>query len=229
MTLLRPAIVSVHVGPVGTIGPAGGTRSAFVKQRVDLPVAVSELGLAGDAQADLRVHGGPEKAVYVYPSEHYVAWTTAYPEHAVLMRPGGMGENLSVFGLTEDTTMIGDVVRVGRAVLQVTQPRQPCFKLALRFNDRRLGQTMRQSGMSGWYVRVIEVGLVGAGDEVNLVERPNPEWPVRRFAEVMTRRTGTAAEFAELAEMPGLASVWREQARQTAVASRSRKRTQELR
>ena len=211
-------IRSVRVGPVAPLGP-DGVPSGFRKGAAAGRVAVGRLGLAGDAQADLTVHGGPDKAVYVYPEAHYAWWRDALPEHAALFRAGGFGENLTVSGPDEDTTCIGDVLDVGSTRLQVTQFRQPCFKLALYFGDRRLPQAMVRSGRSGWYVRVVREGSVGHGDAVLLTARPNPAWSVRRLAQGFLHRTATPDELAELADMEGLAEGWRRAASE-AVAGR---------
>ena len=156
-------LISVQVGRVAPLGPEG-VPSAFVKCPVDGPIAVMALGLAGDQQADLRVHGGPEKAVYGYALSSYAPWRHAFPEHDALLVPGAFGENLTIGGMDEETVHIGDVVRVGSATLQVTQPRQPCFKFALRFAEKRMPKAMIRNGRSGWYYRVVEAGVLAAGD-----------------------------------------------------------------
>jgi MOSC domain-containing protein YiiM len=197
------SIVSVQIG---RIAPLGRRRvpSGFLKQPVSGPVMAGELGLAGDQQADLRVHGGPDKAVYCYPSEHYEKWRKLAPSSTLLLVPGGFGENLTTQGLEEDHVCIGDVFRAGGAVVQVTQPRQPCFKLALRFDDKQMVRAMVRSGLSGWYLRVLAPGPVEAGAPIRLIERPNPQWSIARF-NGLTGRGGTPAEIAELANLPGLA------------------------
>ena len=199
-----PMIRSVQVGPVVPLGP-DGVLSGFRKGTVGGRVTVGRLGLDGDAQADLTVHGGLDKAVYVYPGVHYARWCDALPEHAALLRAGGFGENLTVSGLDEDTTCIGDVLDIGSVRLQVTQFRQPCFKLALYFGDRRLPQAMVRSGRSGWYARVVREGSLGHGDAIVLAARPNPAWSVRRLAQSVLHRAATPDELAELSSMEGLA------------------------
>jgi MOSC domain-containing protein YiiM len=207
-------IVSVQVGQVAPLGP-DGVASAFVKSPVTGPVTVGRLlGVAGDAQADLRVHGGRDKAVYLYPSEHYVWWRRELPEHAAVLVPGGFGENLTTRGLDENAICIGDVLRAGSALLQVTQPRQPCFKLALRFGDARLPQMMQRTGRSGWYARVLEDGVVESLRSIIVVERPNPTWPVSRLVRLtwpvsrlvrlMTHHSSTLEELVGLSDLPGL-------------------------
>jgi MOSC domain-containing protein YiiM len=177
------------------------------------PVAVTTLGLAGDQQADLRVHGGLEKAVYGYALSSYAVWCFEFPEHGALWVAGGLGENLTIAGINEETVHIGDVVRFGTATLQVTQPRQPCFKFALRFGDKRLPKAMIRNGRSGWYYRVIETGALAAGDRLDLLERPNPTWPIARFNRVLSSKSSTMEDMVELAILPGLATPWRETAR----------------
>ena len=205
-------LISVQVGRVARLGP-NGVPSAFVKRPVAGPVAIAALGLAGDEQADLRVHGGPEKAVYGYALSSYEEWRDEFPEHGALWVPGGLGENLTIDGIDEQTVHIGDVVRIGAATLQVTQPRQPCFKFALRFGDKRLPKAMIRNGRSGWYYRVIETGVLAAGDRLDLLERPNPTWPMVRFNRVLSSKSSTMEDMVELAILPGLATPWRETAR----------------
>jgi MOSC domain-containing protein YiiM len=202
------AIVSVQVGQVAPLGP-DGVASGFVKSPVTGPVAVGPLSLAGDTQADLRVHGGPDKAVCIYPAEHYASWRRDQPEHVAMLVPGGFGENLTTVGLDENTICIGDVLRVGSALLQVTQPRQPCFKLALRFADPHLPRAMQRTGRSGWYARVLEDGLVENSSPIIVAKRLNPTWPVSRLVRVIAHRSVTLEEMAELSDLPGLAAQWR--------------------
>ena len=204
-------LISVQVGRVAPLGPEG-VPSAFVKCPVDGPIAVMALGLAGDQQADLRVHGGPEKAVYGYALSSYAPWRHAFPEHDALLVPGAFGENLTIGGMDEETVHIGDVVRVGSATLQVTQPRQPCFKFALRFADKRMPKAMIRNGRSGWYYRVVEAGVLAAGDRLDLRERPNPGWPMARFNRLLAGKSWTPQELTELASLAGLAQSWREMA-----------------
>lgn len=186
--------------------------SAFRKQRVEGAVQVGTLGLAGDEQADLRVHGGPEKAVYAYAAAHYAAWTDEYPEHREQFVPGGFGENLTVAGMMERDLCVGDVHRIGSALLQVCQPRQPCFKLALFFADPRMLRAMVRSGRAGWYYQVVEGGEIRAGDEVQLDQRPNPEFPFDRLVEIANFGKASVDELQAMAEMTGLASGMRTRA-----------------
>ncbi len=206
-------LVSVQVGLTAPLGP-DHVPSGFVKRPVAGPVGVATLGLAGDEQADLAVHGGPEKAVYGYALTNYAPWRRDFPQHAVLWVPGGVGENLTIDGIDERDVHIGDIVRIGRATLQVTQPRQPCYKFALRFQDQRMPKAMVANGRSGWYYRVLEEGALAAGDRIHLLERPNPGWPIARFNRFIRAKAPSREDYAALVRLPGLSSGWRETAHQ---------------
>lgn len=163
-TLAAVRVVSVNVS-LPRIMARGGreVRTGILKEPVEGRVAVGRTNLAGDAQADRRVHGGPDKAVYAYPLEHYAHWRAELgrePEHAAF------GENLSVEGMDEAGVLIGDRYRIGSALLEVAQPRSPCAKLALRMGDPAFGRRFVLSLRSGFYLRVIEEGELGAGDAV---------------------------------------------------------------
>jgi MOSC domain-containing protein YiiM len=188
--------------------------SGFVKRPVDGPVRVTSIGLDGDEQADLRVHGGPDKAVYGYAESNYLAWRSDFPEHSALFVAGGVGENLPIMGVTEETVCLGDQHEIGTAVLTVCQHREPCYKFALRFSDPRVVRAMVENGRSGWYYRVIREGSVQAGDQVRLLDRPNPSWTVARFAATEARRGFSKHDWAELAALTGLANKWRVKAKQ---------------
>lgn len=203
---------SVRAGRVAPLGP-DRVPSGFVKHELAGPVAVTVLGLDGDQQADLTVHGGPEKAVYGYAGSHYARWRIEQPQHAARMIEGAMGENLTIAGLEESGICVGDVHAIGTALLQVCQPRQPCFKMALRFEDKRLPKAFVKSGRAGWYYRVLRTGTITRGDEVTLQDRPNPDFTFTRLIEIIYHGKVTAEELARMAAMDGLASQWRDQAR----------------
>jgi len=205
-------VFSVHIGSIALLGPKG-VPSGFVKHSIEGLISVGLLGLQGDHQADLSVHGGSEKAVYGYGISNYDLWRTEFPQHAAKLVPGGLGENLTIEGQNEESVFIGDVISIGSAILQVCQPRQPCFKFALRFEDNRMPGAMMKNGRSGWYYRVLEPGVLTAGDPIHLNERPNPTWPMSRFVALITSNRFTEAEAEEIAEMSGLASAWRASAK----------------
>ena len=205
MTITAATLSSIQIGRIAPLGPEG-VPSGFIKSTIDGPVEVTALGLAGDEQADLTVHGGSEKAVYGYPAAHHDAWAAEYPEHRNLFIAGGVGENLTIAGWTETDVCVGDVHAVGGARLQVCQPRQPCFKFAMRFNDNRLPKAMVRNGRAGWYYRVIEEGVIRPGDAVELVDRPNPGFRFDRLVEIVNFGNAGADELQAMATMTGLAS-----------------------
>ena len=166
-------IVSVNVGvPREVVWKGITVQTAIFKEPVAGTVAIRELNLVGDQQADLTVHGGSEKAVYAYPAEQYQHWGKQLPD--VLFSWGAFGENLTTEGLGEDTLCIGDLLRVGSAILQVTQPRMPCYKLELRFNRDDMIKRFLVSGRSGFYFSVNEPGDVSAESKIEILNR-DPE------------------------------------------------------
>ena len=163
-------VISVNVGlPREVIWKGVTVQTGIFKDPVDRSVKIKKLNLAGDRQADLTVHGGAEKAVYAYPAEHYEYWRKNLPD--VPFSWGKFGENLTTEGLTEDTLCIGDRLKVGAAVLMVTQPRMPCYKLALRFGREDMIKHFLASQRSGFYLSVIEEGEVHAGSKVEILSR----------------------------------------------------------
>lgn len=208
---MSSCLLSVRTGAVAPLGP-DGVPSGFVKQARAGAVRVAYLGLEGDRQADLTVHGGAEKAVYGYAVSHYPAWAADFPAQAESFTNGAMGENLSVAGLEERDICVGDVHAIGTALLQVCQPRQPCFKLALRHNNNRLPKAMIRSGRAGWYYRVLREGELRAGDAVILHDRLHPDFAFTRLIEIVYRGHATRDELLRMAGMEALASQWREAA-----------------
>ena len=163
-------VISVNVGLPREIEWRGMTVSTGIfKEPVSGEVAVHRLNLAGDRQADLTVHGGRDKAVYGYPAEHYEPWSKELPETPFTW--GYFGENLTTTGLREDTLHIGDQLKIGSAVLTVTQPRLPCYKLGLRFGRDDIIKRFLASRRSGFYFSVLEEGALSAGSTIELVHR----------------------------------------------------------
>lgn len=185
-----------------------GSRSAIAKTTVEGPQRIGLLGLEGDEQGDRRVHGGPDKALHHYPHDHYAGWRSDIGEHALLARPGAFGENFSSQGLTEKDLCLGDRLRLGTALVEVSQSRQPCWKLSDRFGIADMARRVQDSGRTGWYYRVLEPGQVQAGDALHLLERPFPGWPLSRIIEVLYRRTLDAAVLDEILALP-LVPSWR--------------------
>jgi MOSC domain-containing protein YiiM len=165
------------------------TFSAIAKQPVARAIRVATLGIEGDEQGDRRVHGGPDKAVHHYPFEHYAWWHGELGDLPLLHSPGAFGENFSSSGWAEADVCLGDVIRAGSALLQVSQGRQPCWKLNDRFGQPQVARTMQHSGRTGWYYRVLREGVVQAGDTLEIVERPHNGWTVQRLADLLFNRT----------------------------------------
>ena len=209
-----PKLLSVQVGPVRFRGKPGSDdpmddvwSTAFFKDPVAGSVAVHKEHLEGDGQADRDNHGGPDKAVLGYAAAHYPAWQS---ELGQAFPPGAFGENLTIDDLTEESICVGDVWRVGDVVLEVTQPRQPCWKLGRRWRMNVLPSLVVQNGRSGWYYRVQQTGTVTAGLEMTLQARPNPDWTVARCNRVMHHMRNDRVIAGELAAVPALSEIWRE-------------------
>ncbi len=163
-------VLSVNVGQPREVAWKGRkVVTGIFKEPVVGHVTVRRLNLEGDRQADLTVHGGPEKAVYAYPAEYYPFWREQFPEMEL---PWGMfGENLTIMGLLEESVHIGDRFQLGSAHLVVTQPRLPCYKLGLKFGRDDILKRFLQSGLTGFYFAVLKEGEVAAGDPIRLLHR----------------------------------------------------------
>ena len=200
-------VLSLNVGRAGTLPWRGRrVRSAIDKAPADGPVALGVTGLVGDEQADLRVHGGPDKAVCCYPSEHFPRWARLLERPA--MPPGAFGENLTLAGLTEAGVHIGDTYTLGEAVVQVSQPRGPCFKLAARWGKTTLAREMARDMVAGFYLRVLAPGAVTAGDIMALTERVS-DISVAEVLRVTYRDRHDPAALQRVDAVPELAEQWR--------------------
>jgi MOSC domain-containing protein YiiM len=203
---LRGEVVALHVGlPADLPWRGRRVRSAIVKAPAAGPLELGPDGFPGDQQADLTVHGGPDKAACAYPTEHRAHWERVLARD---IRPGSFGENLPLRGLVEADVHIGDVLRVGGALTQVSQPRGPCFKLAARWGRRDLPARMAREGRAGFYLRVLEGGPVAAGDPVQLVERRSPI-SVAEVLRVTYRDRADAGALQAVLDVPELAEQWR--------------------
>ncbi|KLD72480.1 MOSC domain-containing protein [Xanthomonas pisi] len=179
-----------------------GSRSAIDKRAVDGSVAIGVEGLVGDEQGDRRVHGGPDKAIHHYPRDHYAAWRNEIGAHALLEAAGAFGENLSSIGLTEATVCLGDRFTLGTAVVEVSQLRQPCWKLSDRFGVRDMARRVQETGRTGWYYRVLQPGAVACGDTLALQERPHPQWSLSRLQQVLYAREVDVAAITAVLRLP---------------------------
>ncbi len=209
---MRTSILALLGGKAAPF--ARSEASAIAKAPLSGPRRIGFLGLEGDEQADHRYHGGPDKALHHYPAEHYDYWRSKAPDHPLLQSAGAFGENISTRGLTEDQVCLGDRFRLGTALVEISQGRQPCWKQAHRMEWTTLPAMMVKTRRSGWYCRVIEEGDAAAGDDLVLVDRPSPDWSVSRVFGLIVggdHKNDRAALLA-LARMEVLFQGWRERA-----------------
>jgi MOSC domain-containing protein YiiM len=204
-------VVGVFVGRPQAIGERRGrvVRSAIGKQPVSAAtLALSDVNLAGDRQADLKNHGGPDKAVYVYPSDHYAAWQA----DGFHVDAGGLGENVAVRGIDEQQVRLGDVWRWGAALVQPSQPRSPCYKLTLHTGRRDIGPRMIATRRSGWYVRVLEPGEVPTRGPLVLEHRDEGAPTIHETFGAMFGRAGDVDEevLERVLASPTLSDAWRD-------------------
>jgi MOSC domain-containing protein YiiM len=202
-------VVSVNVGKPREVEWKGKIVSTSIfKEPVTGRVAMRRLNLDGDRQADLSVHGGAEKAVYVYPAEHYQFWRNEFPNMEL---PWSMfGENLTVEGLQEDTVNIGDQLRIGSAQVVVTQPRMPCYKLGIKFKRDDILKRFLVSGRSGFYLAVLEEGEVEAGDPITLIKRNENGVTVGDITRLYTSDKHNLAALRKAVTVEALPEGWRE-------------------
>lgn len=199
-------LISVNVGLPREITHGGQmVTTGIFKVPVAGPAWLGRLNLVGDGQADLRVHGGADKAVYLYPFEHYAFWAGELGRSDFFH--GQFGENFTTAGLTEDEVRIGDVFQIGEARVQVTQPRSPCFKLGIRMGDDQFPARFAAANRTGFYLRVLQEGRVVAGDAIERIERANGSMSVRDVF-CLRHVGGTRAEYERAVQLPGLSPSW---------------------
>ncbi|MDX5593268.1 MOSC domain-containing protein [Pseudovibrio sp. SPO723] len=201
-------IIGLYVGKAEKLWPEKAA-SAIRKIRQDGLLELNALGFLEDEQADLEVHGGPEKALHHYAAEHYARWAEEFPEHAALFKPGAVGENISTTGLTESNLCLGDVFSLGSARVQICQGRQPCWKLVSHTGIASMAMRFQKTGFTGWYYRVLEGGSVRAGDTMSLLDRPHEDLVL---ADVIAARFNPRLDPAlaqKLADTAVLSESWR--------------------
>lgn len=203
----RVTIEGLFAGVVEVHWP-GKPPSAIRKRQISQTVSVTEGGLDGDMQADLTVHGGRDKALHHYPGEHYAVWCHELARDDLV--PGGFGENITTTGLTEETVCIGDVFALGTARVQISQGRQPCWKLNSYTDDDRMAWRFQKTGRTGWYYRILAPGEVGVGATLTLIDRPCPEWSVARVTRARLTRRISRQDAGTLADLAELANGWRD-------------------
>ncbi len=200
-------VVSVNVGRPMLVVRDGRTYSTAINRRPSAgPVELGPEGFAGDRVSDLKHHGGPDKAACVYPFDHYDYWTGRLGRELAVP---SFGENLTTQGLLETEVCIGDTFRIGAATVQVTQPRQPCFKLAGKHAEPRLIRWINEIGYCGFYVRTLAPGAIGPGDAIELLARPAPDMPVARALRIMLDKAAPREEVEALLAVEALSQAWR--------------------
>jgi MOSC domain-containing protein YiiM len=201
-------VLSVNVGlPREVMWRGKPVRTGIYKEPVSGRVAVASLNLAGDGQADLRVHGGRDKAVYAYPSEYYELWSRERPE--LELGPGTFGENLTTEGLVDDDVAVGDRFRVGTAELVATQPRLPCFKLGIKMGRDEFVTEFLERGLYGFYLAVRREGEVEAGDPIVALEHDPRRFGVTEVARLYVNGRGNVEGMRRAAELDVLPESWR--------------------
>lgn len=198
----------------------GDEQSAFAKEPVRGPVAFRGQGIAGDTQVDRKHHGGPHMAVHLYPLAHHDFWNAELGGHQLLALPGAFGSNLSVGGATELDVHLGDRFRIGSALVEISQPRLPCWKIEHRFGRKGMVATIIQTARCGWYFRVVEEGIAQAGDALERVETGRTPWTMAEvFSEIANPRAETTKHRLEaMAACELLSPSWRGGAQQKAAA-----------
>ena len=200
-------IVSLNIGqPVVLVRHGRQYSTAMNRKPAGGSVLLTRTGFQGDRVSDLRVHGGPDKAACCYPHEHYPYWSERLGKQLAVP---SFGENLTTGGLLEGDVCIGDVYRIGGATVQVSQPRQPCAKIALKHDEPELPRWFNRTAYTGFYFRVLEEGELGAADVFERVERPNPEITVEWATRVRLEKSPPLDHLKRLASTPELSASWR--------------------
>lgn len=197
---------------IGKVAPLadGPHLSAINKTPVEGLVQVGTLGLEGDQQADRQHHGGIDKSIHHYATEHYAFWIqTLGAEYRKRFLVGGFGENFSTMGMTESNVCLGDRYQIGTAILEVSQARQPCWKLNQRFGCDELSTLCQTYIKTGWYYRVLRKGVLKAGDSLVLIDRPLPDWPLERLLRILYHTPLNTDELEALYQQTQLADSWK--------------------
>jgi MOSC domain-containing protein YiiM len=210
-----PYIKKLFAGKVMQVGQPNAVdpmdrkwETGMFKTNVPDKIWLGKAGLTGDEVADTENHGGPEKAIFAYPNQHYEFWKKELQLEAIDM--GAMGENLAVVHMDEISVCIGDTYQLGETMIQVSQPRQPCWKPARRFRKLDFALRIQESGRTGWYFRVLKEGFVQNGLELTLLERPFPQWTIAKCNEVMHVKKDDLQITKELASCELLAEKWKQ-------------------
>lgn len=202
------ANVSLYIGGIRPL-PQSGRPTGIYKQPASGPLELGPEGFVGDQQADRRVHGGPDKAVHLYPARHYARLAERFPEAAALLLAGSNGENISTPDLDENDVCLGDIWRLGSARLQLCQPRNPCWKIDERYGCDGMAQFIAEHRLTGWYWRVLTPGVAAPGDTLEL-ETAAASPTLAEAMDLASAHRPAQAALQALADLPGLASQWRD-------------------
>ena len=201
------AHIKLFIGSIRSL-PESGRPTGIYKQPVSTAIAIDENGFVGDAQADRRVHGGPDKAIHLYPACHYRRLATQFPDAASQLIPGSLGENISCDDLDESSIRIGDIYHLGSARLQLCQPRNPCWKIDERFATEGMAAFIAEQRLTGWYWRVLTPGEVRPGDPLLLEEAAVGASTLADAMVLCQTHRPALAALAQLAATPGIARDW---------------------
>jgi MOSC domain-containing protein YiiM len=200
---LHMKVQALYAGKAQILEPSGD-RTGIFKMRITR-AKVGRLGIEGDVQVDKRYHGGPDKALHQFAIGSYRRIVEQFPDLADKAIPGSIGENLSVADMDEYSVCIGDIYRLGKVLVQVSEPRQPCWKINAKYGVEQLTEYIDQEGMAGWYYRVLEAGEVRIGDQVTLLERPNETITIDHFNQIKGQQRPDPDALASLINAEGLA------------------------
>lgn len=203
------AKISLFIGGVRPL-PESGRLTGMYKQPVRTPLVLGAEGFLGDQQADRRVHGGPEKAVHLYPSRHYARLAARFPEVAAELVPGALGENIATDDLDENDVHLGEIWRLGSARLQVCQPRNPCWKIDERLGAEGMAQFIAEQALTGWYWRVVTPGEVHPDDLLMPETVLTDTLTLAEAMAVWHAHRPPLADIEKLANTPGIASQWQQ-------------------
>ena len=200
-------VTALYAGVLRPLAPEDQRTGIFKSPRPN--AKITDNGISGDEHADRRDHGGPEKALHQYAIDSYDKIMSAYPELKGVAVPGSIGENISATDMNDANVCIGDCYQIGAAIVQVSQPRSPCWKIDRRFGVERLSAYVEKQCITGWYYRVIETGTVHVRDSIELLDRPNENVPVAYFMRVITEHRPDSLTLDELIACRGLAEEWK--------------------
>ncbi|HLR08945.1 MAG TPA: MOSC domain-containing protein [Bacillota bacterium] len=210
----EPYVHKLFAGKVKRVGDPNAKdpmervwETGMFKSEIDGQIWLGKTGLSGDEVGDKKNHGGPEKALFAYPIKHYTYWKKELPH--VTMNVGGMGENMAVLEMDEFSVCIGDTYKFGDAIIQVSQPRRPCWRPARRYKVLDLALRIQNSGRTGWYYRVLREGYVISQIDLELIERPYPQWTIAACNEIMYVEKDNLRLADELASCPLLSENWK--------------------